>query len=66
MKLKLKLSLEDLRVDAFETAPAAADRRGTVHALQVTEAPTCEWSCGGTCPTGFLDMLTCGESCNCS
>lgn len=68
--MKLKLSLDDLRVDAFETASANAGRRGTVHALETTVA-TCEWSCAGTCrqscaPTCFYDMLTCGDTCTCA
>ena len=68
--MKLKLSLDDLRVDAFETAPADAGRRGTVHALE-TEALTCEGSCAGTCrlsclPTCHYDVLTCGDTCNCA
>ncbi|HEX5724177.1 MAG TPA: hypothetical protein VFX98_01855 [Longimicrobiaceae bacterium] len=70
----MKLNLDDLRVDAFETTPADTDGRGTVHALEMTEGtcdPTCEWSCAGTCrlsclPTCHYDMLTCGDTCNCA
>jgi hypothetical protein len=72
--MKLKLSLDDLRVDAFETTPADAGGRGTVHALEMTEgtrAPSCEGSCANTCglsclPTCHYDVLTCGDTCTCA
>ena len=68
----MKLKLDDLRVDAFETTPADAAGRGTVHAQEMTEGtcdPTCEGA--GTCrlsclPTCYFDMLTCGDTCNCA
>ena len=72
--MKLKLSLDDLRVDAFETTPAETGGRGTVRAREMTEGTcnhTCGASCAGTCgvwclPTGNLDVLTCGDTCTCA
>ena len=50
---KLRLDLDDLTVEAFETVKAAA-ARGTVvgHAPTITGcgAGTCWLSCNGTCP----------------
>jgi hypothetical protein len=67
---KLKLRLDELRVDSFQTSPPAAER-GTVVGKQetwghctVSYDPSCGVSCttdsceGPTCP------YTCAESCN--
>ncbi|HEX5725967.1 MAG TPA: hypothetical protein VFX98_10915 [Longimicrobiaceae bacterium] len=53
---KLRLSLDELAVDSFETKAGSADPRGTVRGLEVT-APT---PCGDT-----EDMWVCQsfESC---
>jgi hypothetical protein len=73
---KLKLDLDDLRVDSFDTTPAAAaGERGTVHGQYPetyrgcnTDEETCDscfGSCGDTC--GYSCNGTCGtcaESCN--
>jgi hypothetical protein len=64
---KLKLSLEDLSVESFDTTPAALVKEGgTVFGQQCTcytqctcpGCPTCDASCNGTCGG------TCEASCN--
>lgn len=62
--MKLKLELDDLRVDTFETAPDDGGERGTVHGHDTqpgqqcaTGQPTCYGSCEETCP------LSCNPSC---
>jgi hypothetical protein len=66
---KLKLQLEDLSVESFDTtAPAKA--KGTVFGEQCTcytnctcpGCPTCEASCNGTCDASCNG--TCDASCN--
>ncbi len=62
---KLKLHLDDLRIDSFSTT-SAAKPRGTVFGEQCTcytqctcpGCPTCDASCNGTCGA------TCDASCN--
>jgi hypothetical protein len=67
---KLRLTLEDLCIDSFDTTPAARER-GTVVGQQYytrydthcptwcLEYPTCaDDSCGGTCP-----WKTCADTC---
>jgi hypothetical protein len=59
---KLKLTLDDLKVESF-TANTARTRRGTVNANEYTEGYTCDFNaCGGTLP-GACDtnMLGCGS-----
>ena len=65
---KLKLQLEDLMVDSFDTTtPAKA--KGTVFGEQCTcytqctcpGCPTCYASCNGTCDASCNG--TCGDSC---
>ena len=53
---KLKLQLEDLRIDSFQTTPTEK-RKGTVvgkeNSILVTcesNCPTCEGTCWETCP----------------
>src|SRR5687768_6220638 len=59
---KLKLQLEDLRVDSFDTAPARREK-GTVVGQQCTgyTACTCPWmdTCYGSC------LATCLQTCHC-
>jgi hypothetical protein len=66
---KLKLRLDDLRIDSFDTtAPQKA--KGTVFGEQCTcytqctcpGCPTCDASCNGTC--GASCNGTCDASCN--
>ncbi|HEU4881741.1 MAG TPA: hypothetical protein VFT45_05835 [Longimicrobium sp.] len=60
---KLKLRLDELRVDSFQTTLPPAEK-GTVIAQGVSYDPSCGVSCttdsceGATCP------YTCAESCN--
>jgi hypothetical protein len=68
---KIKLEVDALRVESFETAPAAS-ARGTVHAhqegpiedevvlLPVTDWRTCQ---GGDCTARTLCHYTCLEAC---
>lgn len=65
MQTKLKLNLEDLAVDSFDTT-RPAQKQGTVFGEQCTcptactcpGCPTCDASCNGTCGG------TCEASCN--
>lgn len=73
---KLKLSLDCLAVETFETVPAAAVRRGTVQAHATvttctfeyyptyapTCAATCDYTCEGSC--GNSCFATCGYTCD--
>ena len=73
--MKLKLAVEDLRVETFETVAGGDRERGTVHAHEslpgipcATGAPTCPYSCDETCPlscnpTCHYAMETCGDTC---
>jgi hypothetical protein len=60
---KLKLELEELSVESFDTAQET-EERGTVHGNYVTQfcsganGFTCFESCGGSCAD------TCGASCD--
>jgi hypothetical protein len=66
---KLKLQLEDLRIDSFQTTPAEKPK-GTVFGEQCTcytnctcpGCPTCDASCNGTCDASCNG--TCDASCN--
>jgi hypothetical protein len=66
---KLKLQMDDLRVDSFETTPAAKEK-GTVFGEQCTcptqctcpGCPTCDQSCNGTCG-GVSCAYSCDYSC---
>lgn len=67
---KIKLQVDALRVESFETAPAAS-ARGTVHARQepvedeVVLLPVTDWrTCqGGDCTARTLCHYTCREAC---
>ena len=72
---KLRLQLEDLRIDSFDTTPAPKEK-GTVFGEQCTcytqctcpgcptcaNYVTCDASCNGTCDASCNG--TCGASCN--
>jgi hypothetical protein len=64
--MKLKLRLEDLEVDAFQTTSASSER-GTVWGQQCTchTACTCPGSpsCDETCDEGLSCFPTCQVSC---
>jgi hypothetical protein len=68
---KLKLHLEDLRIDSFTTTPAEKPK-GTVFGEQCTcytqctcpGCPTCYASCNGTCDASCNG--SCGASCDAS
>jgi hypothetical protein len=65
---KLRLHLEDLRIDSFQTT-SAEKPKGTVFGEQCTcytnctcpGCPTCDASCNGTCD---CSGATCDASCN--
>jgi hypothetical protein len=72
---KLKLHLDDLQIDSFQTTPAEKPK-GTVFGEQCTcytqctcpGCPTCDASCNGTCDatcpnTCFTCELSCRPSC---
>jgi hypothetical protein len=69
MRTKLKLNLDQLAVDSFDTTTPAA-KAGTVFGEQCTcytnctcpGCPTCDASCNGTC--GASCNGTCGDSCD--
>lgn len=64
---KLKLKLDELAVDTFDTTPVEK-QNGTVYGEQCTcytvctcpGCPTCDVSCNGTCD----DAYTCASTCN--
>src|SRR3712207_5208118 len=76
---KLKLNLDQLAVDSFDTVPREQAVRGTVRGEQCTcytactcpGCPTCDASCNGSCAAscnGTCDAScngTCGDSCGC-
>jgi hypothetical protein len=72
MRTKLKLNLEELTVDSFDTADRAAEN-GTVFAEQCTcwtnctcpGCPTCDASCNGTCAGQYTCDASCNGTCNC-
>jgi hypothetical protein len=70
---KLKLQLEDLTIDSFDTSPAKKEK-GTVFGEQCTcwtycgqntcpGCPTCGNTCNGTCDASACNG-TCDASCN--
>jgi hypothetical protein len=78
MRTKLKLDLDDLTVDSFDTS-RPAPKSGTVFGEQCTcytnctcpGCPTCDASCNGTCGgtceascNGTCAGGTCGASCD--
>jgi hypothetical protein len=81
MKKKLRLNLEDLRVESFDTSPVQGAQRGTVRGQDTqfgtcgTEQ-TCELTCGSAGGCGFMSEtcvpLNCPDptwlydTCNCA
>ncbi len=69
MRTKLKLNLDQLSADSFDTTKPEA-KTGTVFGEQCTcytnctcpGCPTCDASCNGTCDASCNG--TCGASCN--
>ena len=75
---KVRLVLEELTVDSFDTTPLAAERRGTVHGQGVAPAepysypqcqtyPNCPSPLCVDTPLASCDgscAWTCGDSCN--
>ena len=65
---KLSLSLDDLRVDSFDTTPAGRTPKGTVFGEQCTcytnctcpGCPTCDGTCPNTCANCVSYQRTCG------
>ena len=58
---KLKLNLDALNVETFQTADAGAEE-GTVHGQQITPAGSCGcWYTVATCPATC--QITCGATC---
>jgi hypothetical protein len=70
MRSKLKLNLNELRVDSFNTS-GSEQKNGTVFGEQCTcytnctcpGCPTCDASCNGTCDASCNG--TCDYTCNC-
>ena len=67
---KLRLKVDELTVESFDTSAAAGARGGTVRAHESAENNTClalctNYNCqgGGTGPTGCL-FTDCGYTCN--
>lgn len=71
MPSKLKLNLEQLTVDSFDTS-APNGEKGTVFGEQVTTIPTrmrdhtCWESCNGSCETGpcWSVCASCNDTCD--
>jgi hypothetical protein len=71
MRSKLKLELEDLAVDSFDTTTSDKPR-GTVYGEQCTcptactcpGCPTCDGTCPQTC-AHTCDDPSCGNTCTC-
>ena len=55
---KLKLRLDELQVESFETADIGAEERGTVRGRAVLGPPTDDFTCPDTC------KYTCQRTCN--
>lgn len=66
---KLSLTLEELRVESFDTTPAEKKRKGTVFGEQCTcytnctcpGCPTCDYTCGDTCDD--YTCVSCAYTC---
>jgi hypothetical protein len=60
---KLKLDLDGLRIDSFDTTPAnAVERKGTVQGQFDTAVASCDGTCDNTCD-GCSCCCTCCPSC---
>ena len=66
MSRKLRLDLQDLQVESFDSAPRTAANRGTVQGNQETLYNTCETNTCGfeTCAAGTCAAGSCAASCN--
>jgi hypothetical protein len=73
---KLTLTLDDLRVDSFETSVGRQERGTVIGEQQCTcntqcgqntcpGCPTCDYTCANTCPNTCWDTCdyTCGNTC---
>jgi hypothetical protein len=70
---KLRLNLEALAVDSFDTLPGAEDTRGTVQAFASVGDSTCRQaicyyetfapSCAASCQTCYTQQATCDGTC---
>jgi hypothetical protein len=68
MKKKLKLSLDDIRIESFDTTSSPQDEAGTVRARTNMETD-CEWwscvtNCYFGCYTDAINFTDCGPTCN--
>jgi hypothetical protein len=71
MRSKLKLNLDQLAVDSFDTSEAATPK-GTVFGEQCTcytnctcpGCPTCDHTCDASCNGTCAGQYTCDASCN--
>ena len=61
---KLKLQIESLRVDRFETEPSSAQPRGTVQALSTQGPDTCVCGVGPSEPHRFCVEMPITHSCD--
>lgn len=59
---KIKLTLESLRVESFDTAAAGEDR-GTVAAYAATAATKCQTWCGPECDTYYGPCPSAADEC---
>ena len=67
---KLKLNLDDLKVESFETVPESLAAKGTVKGADDHTVPgynTCNLTCQGlpTCDYGPTCLGTCPSACTC-
>ena len=62
--MKLKLDVEDLRVETFEADGADDAPRGTVRANGTDDSDGAPFCSGGACATLASCYQTCGLSCN--
>ena len=70
--MKVKLSLDGLKVESFETTPKKESPRGTVRGFD--DEATCDGTCVGSCTeyetcmgcaTNSTCDYTCGNTCRC-
>jgi hypothetical protein len=67
MKKKLKLSLDDIRIESFDTTGSPKDEAGTVHARTDQDTDCMAWSCVTNCVFGCytqaIHITDCGPTC---
>ncbi len=63
---KLKLDLNDLKVESFETNPHFVKRQGTVQGFKTETANTCDEACQATLDSCIVTNCgsTCGATCD--